>query len=889
MLGRLRPIGTLIAVCMTAALLATASARAASGLTVTRATLANGLRVVVVHDPIAPVVTTILNYKVGSDEQSLPGEAHALEHMMFRGSKTLSSAQLMDTISITGGDFDADTQNQLTQYFFTMPSQYLGIALRLERSRATGLLLSQRLWNRERLAITQEVKQDNSNAISRLLRKMTVRLLGGTPYAKNTLGTVKDFATKVNSPQLKAFYGAWYHPNNAVYIIVGDVNGARTIARVKRLFGGIPAAKLPARPAVVLRPVVPKVYRDVSDQPYTIVARGYRAPGYDSSQYAALQILADVLNNQRSALYGLVAHGKAFFAAAFPESYSKVSMVLIGTAVPITTKPSAADAMLRGVLASYRKSGVPADLVAAAKRREIAQLAFAGNSIQGLAFQWSQAVAVQGLRSPDAMTAQYERVTTADVNRVLRRYLLTSKSVAVYAVPKNLGHVSMGAGMAKENNSIPPSHHAPLPSWAKHVLANLRVPEQTIHPTKMLLPNGITLIVQPETATKTVIVRGHILNDPDVQEPKGEEGIASLTDALFPYGTTRYDRLAFAAAQDAIAANVSAGTNFGLDVLSGKFARGMRLLADDELHPAFAPQAFQTVKMQQVGALAGEVTSPGFLTRQALVDALYPVGDPMRRVPTVQGVEGLTLAGVRAWYASAYRPDLTTIVVVGDVTPAQAKAVVEKDFGGWKAVGPKPIVSAPAVPQNKPEAVNVPATGRVQSSVQLVETIGLRRKDPSWAAIQIANAALSGGFYSSLLYHDLREVHGYAYYVASQLQIGKHRSTFAVRYGSNPGNVLPAQNQVVAILTKLQRQPLAARRLVRAKALLLGQVPLRQASYKGLAGLLLGYSAENLPLDQNLIDARAELSVTDAQVQAAMRRWVRPQGFVRIVTGPPPK
>ncbi|MHB8153089.1 MAG: hypothetical protein ACYDG3_08520, partial [Bacillati bacterium] len=79
MLGRLRPIGTLIAVCMTTVLLATASARAASGLTVTRAMLANGLRVVVVHDPIAPVVTTILNYKVGSDEQSLPGEAHALE------------------------------------------------------------------------------------------------------------------------------------------------------------------------------------------------------------------------------------------------------------------------------------------------------------------------------------------------------------------------------------------------------------------------------------------------------------------------------------------------------------------------------------------------------------------------------------------------------------------------------------------------------------------------------------------------------------------------------------------------------------------------------------------------------------------------------------------
>src|SRR5438309_183971 len=151
---------------------------------VTRATLKNGLRIVVVRNTLAPVVTTMLNYRVGSDDQPIAGLAHAVEHMMFRGSKTLSSSQLMDTVDITGGNFNADTQAEVTQYFFTVPSQYLDIALRLERSRATGLLASQAGWNQERGAIGQEVTKENSNAFYRIFVKTQNGLVVGTTYGK---------------------------------------------------------------------------------------------------------------------------------------------------------------------------------------------------------------------------------------------------------------------------------------------------------------------------------------------------------------------------------------------------------------------------------------------------------------------------------------------------------------------------------------------------------------------------------------------------------------------------------------------------------------------------------------------------------------------------------
>jgi zinc protease len=871
------------------ATLADAPARSAPA-DVARATLSNGLQVIVVRDTLAPVATAMLNYRTGSDEQWIPGLAHATEHMMFRGSATLSSSQLMDSIGITGGDFDADTESTVTQYFFTVPSAYLDIALRAERSRATGALIAQDQWEQERGPITQEVQQDNSDAFYRLFVKMQNRLIGGTPYARNTLGTVHDFANTVNATQIRKFYHTWYHPNNAIYVIAGDVDPQATISKVKALFGDIPAAKLPPRTPFRLGPLTGALYHDNSDQSFTAVGLGYRFPGYDSPDYAAGQILSDVLSSQRSEFGGLAYTGKALATQFATQMYPKVGIGLGFGLVPVTTPPQAIDHELRAVIEDYKQKGFPSDLVDAAKLREISQLEFNANSIEGLASEWSQAVAVQDLASPDAMVAQFERVTVADVNRVARTYLDNRRVVVAYAVPKNSGAVSSGGGqMAKENNEIPPSKHEPLPSWAQAVLTNLRVPDQTLAPADVTLSNGIRLIVQPEHISNTVVVAGEIENNPSVQVPAGKDGVDDVTDALFPYGTTTYDRLAFQRQLDDIAASTEAGTDFRLDVLSSHFDRGVELLADQELRPAFNAADFEIVRQQTVGELTGEITSPQYLADLALDRALYPPGDPALRRTTPQSVRALTLADVKAWYASAYRPDLTTIVVIGDTTPEAARVLFERYFGDWRAQGQKPNVDFPRVPPNAASQSQVPATGRVQSSVQLAETLPIFRDDPAWAPLQLANAVLTGGFYSSLLYHDLREVHGYAYDVESRVRADRTRGSFAIEYGCDPQNVLPAEAQVKAILAQLQQQPIASDRLLRSKALLMGEVPIRESSYDGVTAELLRYATLGLPLNQNLIDARGELSATAESVRAALAAYVRPNALVRIVTGPAPR
>ena len=148
-----------------------------------RATLKNGLRVVIVRNPLAPVVTTVVNYEVGSEEapDGYPGMAHALEHMMFRGNPGLTADQLSHISAAMGGNFDANTQQTITQYNFTVPADDLELALHVEALRMRGILGTDELWEKERGAIEQEVAQDLSNPSYLLYMKLLEAVFKGTP------------------------------------------------------------------------------------------------------------------------------------------------------------------------------------------------------------------------------------------------------------------------------------------------------------------------------------------------------------------------------------------------------------------------------------------------------------------------------------------------------------------------------------------------------------------------------------------------------------------------------------------------------------------------------------------------------------------------------------
>ena len=223
------------------ALAATGAMAQANDTNVTRATLDNGLRVVIVHDTLAPVVTTEMNYLAGSDEvpAGFPGTAHAVEHMMFRGSPGLSKDQLAAIAANMGGAFNADTTQAVTQYYFVAPSQDLDVALHTEALRMRGLDIADAEWAKERGAIEQEVSRDLSSPDFKFYSQLLAQLFAGTPYAHTPLGTRESF-DRTTAAMLRQFHASWYAPNNAILVIAGDVDPLATLATVKAKFGDIP-------------------------------------------------------------------------------------------------------------------------------------------------------------------------------------------------------------------------------------------------------------------------------------------------------------------------------------------------------------------------------------------------------------------------------------------------------------------------------------------------------------------------------------------------------------------------------------------------------------------------------------------------------------------------
>ncbi len=861
----------------------------AAAADISRGTLPNGLRVIVVRNTLAPAVAVQLNYLVGSVEAppGFPGMAHAQEHMMFRGSPGLSADQLSTIIAAAGGDFNADTQQVVTQYLATVAVKDLEPALRVEALRMQGIIDSRKAWEEERGAIEQEVAQDLSNPEYLLSVRLLENLFDGTPYEHDALGTRTSF-DKTTAAMLQKFHRDWYAPNNAVLIIVGDVDPAHTLTMVRRIFGTIPARHLPPRPTVALQPLKAAFFELESNLPYGLAVVAYRLPGYENPDYAAGQILGDVLESQRGNLYNLVTEGKALAIGFEGMMLPKGGAGFTTAAFPQGDDGKRLIAIMKEIVAGYVKNGIPPELVDAAKRHEVADAEYEKNSIAGQAFMWSQAVAIEGRTCPDDDIAAIRRVTVEDVNRVARMYLVNDTAITALLIPRPSGKPVEAKGFSRGNESFVSKNVKPvkLPAWAANLTTALPALATGKKPADFRLANGLRLIILPTATNGTVGVYGRVKNNPFLETPRGKEGVDSVLDGLFSYGTTSLDRLAFQRALDDIAADETAGASFSLNVLKEHFAQGVHLLADNLLRPALPPEAFKVVRTETAAALAGKLESPGWLAGRALDKGLYPRDDPALRHATPETVAALTLDDVRNYHRTVFRPDLTTIVVIGAVAPAQAKEVIEKEFGAWRAEGPRPATDLPPVPLNGPSAVSVPDKSRVQDEVTLAETIGLTRENPDYYPLQVGLHVLSGGFYATRLYRDLRERAGLVYTVEAFLHAGKTRSLFGVFYGCDPNNVTKARDLVERNLYRMQREPVSAHELRQAKTLLLRQMLLDRTSAGSIAAEFLDLVLHDLPLDEPAQAAERYRTTTAAQVRKAFARWIRPSAFVQVTRGP---
>jgi zinc protease len=865
----------------------TASPSGAVPSTVLRETFANGLRVVVVPDRLAPVVTTQLTILAGSNDAppGFPGMAHALEHMMFRGAKGLDKDQLYELGDLLGGDYNANTEETVTNYTYTVPATDLDLILRAEALRMTGATLLQPDWEAERGAIEQEVSRDLSNPMYEVLSHITATLFAGTTYEHDALGTRESF-DKTDAAMLRRFYETWYHPNNAILVIAGDVEPGRAMDLARAAFSALPRVEVPPHPSAVFATTAAKTITTLSNLPVGLVGIAYRMPGLASPELATAAILTEVLASDRAPLYGLSVSGQALATGFEFSPKTDVGIGLAYGAFPAGQDPAPLIANLRRVLAAAADGDIPAPLVEAAKRFKIAQLAFATDNISGLAKSWSRAIAVAGLNSPDDIARAYQAVTVEDVRKLARSVLVENQAVTAIVTPRGDNQPAAAAGFGgAESIGSPPDHPVTLPDWAADALAAVKAPDPGTPPEVTVLPNGLRLIVQPEHVSRTVSVYGSIRTNAALQEPAGKEGVAAIAGQLFNYGTVSHDRIAFSAAVDDLAATEGAGTQFTLKVLSDRFEAGMRLLAENELHPALPEQAFTVVRQQAAQSLAGRLRSAPYLFERAKRAAIVPAEDPSLRQATPATVGNVTLDDVRAIIAAQYRPDLTTIVIVGDVTAADALRVVTDTFGGWKAPeGTATVDLAPIAPSG-PTRQRIGDPSTVQDDVALLEAITLPVASPERYTLTLGNTILGSGF-SSRLFRDLRTRTGYVYSEQSRLDFSRTRGTYSVTFGADPKNVAAARALVLRDIEDMQKTPVSEAELTRAKAQMLRRLAMSRASVGAIAGLYLTQIELGLPLDSQVRAAAQYQAATAEQIRQAFATWLRPADLSEIVRGP---
>jgi zinc protease len=861
---------------------------------VLKATLRNGLQVVIVRNTLAPVVSTDLTYLVGSrdDPADVPGMAHAQEHMMFRGTKNLTTAELGTIATALGGNFNAQTSEMTTQYQFTVPAADLDAVLRIESDRMRDVLDLQSQWQNERGAIEQEVARDEAAPGGDFFTDATAVAYKGTPYEHHGVGTKAAFDA-LTGTRIKAFYQRWYAPNNAVLVIAGNVDQAKTLAAIRARFENIPRKAVPAHEVAHFQPLKRTVLKRPTTLAYPLAALGFRMPGLDDPDFLASFVLQGILGSSRGTLHALGDEGLALEGEWQSMPYVKEAQ--LGFAIAALAPGSDPDAMvkkLEGIMTGYRNGGVPRDLFESTKRRLIADQELSRNSIGSLASDWADTIAVDHEPSIAYEQELIGRVTLADVNRVAKRYLDVSHAVVGSLTPSAGASQSAPpapAGATRENPLGKQPAITRLPDWGTALLHDVAVPAGTLSPQSSKLANGMTLIVQPETISDSVFVYGSVKTAPSLQEPLGKEGVSRVLEGMYAYGSQSQDRQAFLRAQDAIDTTIGGGSSFGVQTTSRNFDRAMALLGQNELQPRLDQGTLDVVRRRAIDGLQTELNSSHSIALQRAAEKLLPFNDPELRQPTVAGVQGLSLDDVQKYYAKTMRPDLATIVVVGNVTVAQVRAAVDRTFGGWKATGPTPVVDLGPVPLNPPGEVKIPLPGIRQDYVTLEQLVPLSRSAPQYYPLLLGNTVLGGGSLGpeqSRLFRDIRQNAGLVYSIDSQYVSSGARSRFSIEFACAQANESHIEALINEELAQLRKEPIGDFELSLMKASLVRRVSLGNSSASAIGEAFLSYAVNGLPLDQAQVDAQHMIATDAKAIQEAFAAHIRPENFVRTIEGP---
>jgi zinc protease len=412
--------------------------------------LANGMQVVVKPDRRAPVVVVMAWYRVGSIDEvnGRTGVAHVLEHMMFKGTKTTAVGEYSRLIAAAGGRDNAFTSQDYTGYFAMLHKSHLDLAMRLEADRMVNLVLSPEEWTRELKVVMEERRYRTDDRPRSLVYEQTMATaLTAHPYRNPIIGWMSDLRN-LTVEDAREFYQRWYAPNNAVLVVVGDVDPREVIVAAQKHFGAIRSRPLPERkpqdepPQLGVKRVTVKAPAEL---PYVLMvfrAPPLRDPEQDWEPYA-LDMLAAALSGNAAARLPRNLVRTERLASSASASYDGLArgpgfFYLAATPTPGRSAAEAEEG-LRREMARIIAEGVTQDELDRARAQAIASHVFQRDSMMAQAREIG-ALEITGIshKTIDLQLRKLREVTPEQVREVARKYFVEDALTIAHLDPQPL-------------------------------------------------------------------------------------------------------------------------------------------------------------------------------------------------------------------------------------------------------------------------------------------------------------------------------------------------------------------------------------------------------------------------------------------------------------------
>ena len=878
--------------------------------------LNNGLTVIVHEDDSDPLVHVDITYHVGSAREELykSGFAHFFEHMMFQGSENVADEEHFKIISDAGGTLNGSTNRDRTNYYQTVPSNQLEVVLWLEADRMGFFLdaVTQKKFEIQRETVKNEKGQNYDNAAYGRWSELTAETLYpfGHPYSWLTIGKLEDL-DRVDVEDLKKFFMRWYGPNNATLTIGGNVTAEEVIPMVEKYFGVIPRG--PEVDNMTLEPVQLDADRYVSYVDNNIrfpalLATYPTVPRFHPDE-APLDFLAQILGTGRSSYLfkKFILTQKAIQASVFhPVSELAGEFTMFVLPFPGQTLADFEQEM-RVILDEFATEGVSDNDLTKIKASFESSFINGLTSVSGKVSQLAdyQTIADNANYIEEDLS-RYLAVTKEDIMRVFNEYIYNKPGVLLSVLPNDGGAT---APAAPDNYVAQKDGDNPFPTTDYSGLSYSR-PEgdsfdRSVKPTPGTAPlvqvpdywranfeNGIQLIGTESNEVPTVNVQLYIKggHELDANDPQ-KAGLASLTAALMNESTQNYSSEEISEELRLVASSISVSggrseTVVGVSTLSKNLTRTMELLEEILYRPAFTEEDFNRVKQQQLESIRASYQNPAAVASQIYSRLLY--GDEhIYSVPTSgleETVSRITVEDVRDFYESYMSPEITEVVVVGDISEEEALSSLAF-LNNWETKN----VEIPDLPEPKPgdytKVYLMDKVGAPQSEIRIGYVSDMTYDATGeYFKTSLMNYSLGGAF-NSRINLNLREDKGWTYGARSGFSGNDRGSQFTASAGIKASATDSAVVEFIKEIKGFQENGITddelnfMRNSIGQRDARRYETPFQKA---GFLGNIIRYD-----LDGSYVDRQAEIiqNITREEINALSKKYLNTDNAYILVVG----